>query len=269
MVATAHDASPAKAPPPLLELRGVSKRFGSNVVLDDLSLSIERHKTTVMLGPSGTGKSVLLKLVVGLLRPDRGEIRFDGARTDVLSESGLRPIRRRIGFLFQLSALFDSMTIAENLEFPLREHTSMRRAERRGRIAEALRRVDLPGIEGKFPGELSGGQQKRAALARAIMLEPELLLYDEPTTGLDPIRAAGINTLINSLREELGTTSIVVTHDLESATTVGDRIIMLRRGRLIADGTMDDLRQHDDESVRAFMEGHAEEPEPTGARGDA
>lgn len=242
---------------PILTLRGVGKSFGAQVVLRDLNLDVVRGDNIVILGPSGTGKSVLLKLIVGLLRPDAGEIIFDGARIDQLSERALGPIRRKIGFLFQLSALFDSMTIRENLEFPLREHTSLTRTERRRRVQGALERVDLHDVERKHPAELSGGQQKRAALARAIILEPELMLYDEPTTGLDPIRADGINRLIRRLQVDLGVTGMVVTHDLASAAAVGDRVVMLDEGHVIADGSIEQLRHHEDERVRRFMAGES------------
>ncbi len=252
-MAAAHEHDPG----PILTLSGVRKSFGSQVVLRDVSMDFRRSDTTVILGPSGTGKSVLLKLIVGLLRPDRGEIRFGPDRVDQLSESALGRIRKKIGFLFQLSALFDSMTIGENLDFPLREHTSLRRDARRRKVRAALERVDLHEVERKFPAQLSGGQQKRAALARAIILEPELMLYDEPTTGLDPVRADGINRLIRRLQIELGVTGIVVTHDLVSAKAVADRVIMLDAGRIAADGQLSDLHTHPDPHVQRFMRGES------------
>lgn len=178
-----------------------------------------------------------------------------------LNNNGLRALRRRVGYVFQLSALFDSMTVRENLEFPLSEHTNASRSERRDRVAEALELVDMAGFEGRRPGELSGGQQRRVALARAIVLKPALMLYDEPTTGLDPVRAAGINDLINKLQSELGVTSIVVTHDIISAQAVGDRMVLLRNGGIAADGSLDDLRRSSDPHVRNFLAGRYEPDE--------
>ncbi len=238
-----------------VRLVDVHKSFGEQVVLRGITLAIERGRNTVILGPSGSGKSVLLRHVVGLERPDRGEVHFEGQRIDRLRESQLRRIRGRMGFLFQLSALFDSMTIAENLAFPLREHTRLDGSERRRLIRETLDLVDLAGVENKFPAELSGGQQKRAALARAIMLRPTLMLYDEPTTGLDPERAAGINAMIRRLQRELGVTGIVVTHDIDSARWVGDRIVMLRDGVLVADGTFSEVAASPDPRVTRFLDG--------------
>ena len=240
---------------PLVRLEGLCKAFNDLTVLDDLTLDIEPHKTTVILGPSGSGKSVLLKHIVGLLRPDGGKVYFEGERIDDLRDHKLDPVRRRIGFLFQLSALFDSMTIEENLAFPLAQHTNQSKRERRERVARALDLVDLQGTQKKLPAQLSGGQQKRAALARAIFLEPDLILYDEPTTGLDPIRAAEIDDLINKLKRELNVTSIVVTHDLASANHVADRIVLLYNGKLIADAWPAALHASDDPRVQSFLSG--------------
>jgi len=238
---------------PLLRFTGLCKSFGPLTVLEGLDLDVRRGETTVVLGPSGSGKSVLLKHAVGLLRPDAGEVHFDGQRVDHLREHDWWPIRRRIGFLFQMAALFDSMSVLENLTFPLREHTDMARRERYAAASRALERVDLEGVERKSPSELSGGQRKRVGLARAIILEPELILYDEPTTGLDPLRAAGIDALINKMKRELGVTSLVVTHDLGSASRLADRAVLLWDGRVRADGTLDDLQRSDDPVVHAFM----------------
>lgn len=248
---------------PIVRLEGVSKAFGDLVVLDDITLHIERSKTTVILGPSGSGKSVLLKHIVGLLRPDNGSVYFESTRINTLRDHKLSDIRKRIGFLFQLSALFDSMTIEENLEFPLVEHSSMNRSERRERVDRALELVDLRGTQRKLPAQLSGGQQKRAALARAIILEPDLILYDEPTTGLDPIRAAEIDELINKLKRELNITSIVVTHDLASANHVSDRTVLLYQGKMIADASPSDLQQSADPRVQAFLSGDASLLDPS------
>lgn len=246
---------PAPPAPPIIRLVGVHKSFGPQTVLDGLSLDITPAQTTVILGPSGFGTSVMLKHIVGLLKPDVGEIYFDGRRTDTLRESELRPVRLQIGLLFQMSALFDSMSVAENIAFPLIEHTALTPAERRQKIARALETVDLAGVEEKLPSQLSGGQRKRVALARAVVLEPRVVLYDEPTTGLDPIRSDGINELIIKLKREMGVTSLVVTHDLVSAKKVADRVVMLLGGKVAADGTYADLERSPDPRVQHFVAG--------------
>lgn len=245
----------------LIELRNVHKRFGRLVVLDGVNLSIEAGKTLVVLGASGTGKSVLLKHIVGLLRPDSGEVWFDGQEIDALPERQLMRIRQRFGFLFQMGALFDSLNVEDNVAFPLQEHTRKSAAEIAKIVERRLEMVGLPGIGKKMPSELSGGQRKRVALARAIALDPQVILYDEPTTGLDPVRSDVINELIMKLKRELGVTSIVVTHDMNSAFKVADRIVMLHEGKLIVDGTPEAIRQSDNPRVRGFVRGEAE-PEP-------
>lgn len=242
-------------PAPIIRLIDVHKSFGPQTVLNGVSLDIPTAKTTVVLGPSGTGKSVMLKLIVGLLKPDRGEIWFDGRRIDNLKERDLAEIRLQIGLLFQMGALFDSMTVEENIAFPLDEHRHLSESERTTRITKALAMVDMAGVQKKLPSQLSGGQRKRIALARAVVLEPRVVLYDEPTTGLDPVRSDGINELVIKLKNTLGVTSLVVTHDLTSARKVADRVIMLYGGRVIADGTFDQLQAHDDERVRHFFKG--------------
>ncbi|MFQ5411747.1 MAG: ABC transporter ATP-binding protein [Phycisphaerae bacterium] len=243
---------------PLIALSDVRKRFGALRVLDGVSLSLEHGRTTVVIGESGTGKSVLLKHIVGLLRPDAGEVSFAGRRIDGLSEQELVPIRRRIGFLFQLGALFDSMTVGENVGFPLAEHTGKSERETQAAVAEKLKMVGLDGLQSRRPGELSGGQKKRVALARAIALDPEVVLYDEPTTGLDPVRADVINELILKLKHELHVTGVVVTHDMTSAYKVGDRIVMLHQGRIIADAGPEWFKTCDDPVVRRFVDGRAD-----------
>jgi phospholipid/cholesterol/gamma-HCH transport system ATP-binding protein len=242
----------------IVEFRKVSKRFGHLEVLRGVDLNLERGKTTVVLGESGTGKSVLLKHMVGLLCPDSGEIYFDGQRVDNLPEKAWVPIRTRFGFLFQMSALFDSLTAGQNVAFPLREHTDLSDEEIEKRVGQKLALMGLDGVQWKRPAELSGGQRKRVALARAIALDPEVILYDEPTTGLDPIRSDSINDLILKLKNELGVTSVVVTHDLTSAFKVADRILMLHHGEFIADGTPDDFRNSDNPHVRRFVAGDAD-----------
>jgi phospholipid/cholesterol/gamma-HCH transport system ATP-binding protein len=256
-------------PPPLIELRDVHRRFDALVVLNGVSLSIQPGQSIVIIGASGSGKSVLLKHMVGLLRPDRGQVFFDGQRIDHLPERKLMRIRRRFGFLFQLGALFDSLSVAQNIAFPLLEHSSQSAAQVRQTVARKLALVGLDAFEDKMPGELSGGQRKRVALARAIAMDPEVILYDEPTTGLDPIRADVINSLIIRLKRELGMASVVVTHDMNSAFRVADRVVMLHDGRFIFDGTPAQVQQSTDPVVRRFVAGEADERELAAIRAPA
>ena len=245
----------------LIELRHIYKRFGWLEVLNDVSLQIEKGKCLVILGASGSGKSVMLKHIVGLLKPDRGEVWFAGQRIDILSERELMKVRERIGFLFQQGALFDSDNVMKNVGFPLMEHTDKRPEEIAEIVNHKLRMVGLPDIGKKMPAELSGGQRKRVALARAIALDPEVILYDEPTTGLDPIRSDVINELIIKLQNHLHVTSVVVTHDMNSAFKVADRLVMLYEGKLIFDGTPDEIRATKNEVVKRFVLGEASEEE--------
>src|SRR6185369_8701681 len=226
----------------LIELRNVSKRFGRLVVLNGVTLNIEQGQSLVVIGASGTGKSVLLKHIVGLLKPDSGEVWFDGNRVDQMPERDLMDLRQRVGLLFQMGALFDSLDVCDNLAFPLVEHTRKSHDEIREVVAAKLEMVGLPHFERKMPAQLSGGQRKRVALARAIALDPEVILYDEPTTGLDPVRSDVINQLILKLQRELKVTSITVTHDMASAFKVADRIVMLHEGKLIFDGTPEEVK---------------------------
>lgn len=244
---------------PIIELRNVSKRFGPLTVLDGINLSLRRGDTTVVIGESGTGKSVLLKHIIGILRPDAGEVWFEGHRVDQMDEQALVPLRRRMGFLFQMSALFDSMSVGENVGFPLTEHSELGPARVREIVAEKLKMVGLSGLEDRRPGQISGGQKKRVALARAIALDPEVVFYDEPTTGLDPVRADVINELILKLKRELHVTNVVVTHDMNSAFKVGDRIVMLSHGKIIADERPEWFRTCEDPRVRRFVDGMADE----------
>ena len=245
----------------LIDLKHVYKRFGRLVVLHDLSLAINAGQCLVVIGASGTGKSVMLKHIVALLRPDAGEVWFDGKRIDSLPERALVPIRTRFGFLFQMGALFDSLTVTENIAFPLIEHTHKPRDEVDRIVQTKLRLVGLPDAGAKMPAELSGGQRKRVALARAIAMDPEVILYDEPTTGLDPIRADVINELIIKLQRELKVTSIVVTHDMNSAFKIADRIVMLHEGHIVFDGTPDEIRKSEQDVVKRFVQGEASETE--------
>lgn len=251
---------------PLIELKNLHKRFGRLIVLDGVSLRVEKGESLVILGASGSGKSVILKHLVGLLKPDRGEVWFDNNRIDTLSESKLMEVRTRIGFLFQMGALFDSMTVAENVAFPLIEHTRKNTEEIQQTVLQKLRQIGLPDVGPKMPSELSGGQRKRVALARAIALDPEVIVYDEPTTGLDPIRSDVINELILKLQRELKVTSIVVTHDMNSAFKVGNRIVMLHEGKIIEDGPPAIYKDSKNDIVRRFVAGEADERELAGLR---
>ncbi|MHC4947821.1 MAG: ABC transporter ATP-binding protein [Planctomycetota bacterium] len=250
------------APPPatassIVRLVRLRKSFERQRVLRTLSLEFARGRTTVVLGPSGCGKSVMLKHIVGLLKPDSGEVWFEQTRVDTMSERRLGPIRRQFGFLFQQSALFDSMTVRANVAFPLLEHTDLGPDEREHRVRQVTRMVGLSDTLDKMPADLSGGQRKRIALARSIVLEPKVILYDEPTTGLDPIRADVINELILKLQGELDVTSIVVTHDLASAFKVADSMVMLYDGRVVMDGLPDDFRTSEEPVVQRFLNGEA------------
>jgi phospholipid/cholesterol/gamma-HCH transport system ATP-binding protein len=243
---------------PIIRLVDLHKSFGALRVLDGIDLEVERGRSTVIIGPSGSGKSVLLKHIVGLIRPDSGEVWFEGQRIDRLSDPELVETRKRLGFLFQLGALFDSMNVGDNVRFPLVQHAKLSEEEMRERCASVLKIVGLEGVEQKMPSNLSGGQRKRVALARAVVLQPDVVLYDEPTTGLDPMRADVINELIRALGRQLGITSVVVTHDMASANKVGDRIVMLYGGKLIADGDPEQLRRHPNDLVQRFIHGEAE-----------
>jgi len=246
----------------ILVALNVSKRFGGKVVLDNISLAIEEGKTTVIIGPSGCGKTVFMKHLIVLERPDDGQVLYRGQRIDNLRESKLVSIRRKFGFCFQMGALFDSITVYENIIFPLRQHytiTDWKVVDEM--VKQKLAMVGMDGFQNYFPANLSGGQRKRVALARAIALNPEIILYDEPTTGLDPITSDVINELILKLKRELYVTSVVVTHDMRSAYKIGDRIIMLHHGKIIADGDADHIRDHPNDIVQQFIQGRVSEAE--------
>lgn len=241
----------------IIVLKNVTKKFGGNVVLKDISLDIQKGKTTVIIGPSGCGKTVLIKHMIVLVRPTNGEVYFKGQRIDNLDEDELNAIRSHFGFLFQSGALFDSLTVEENVMFPIRQfyNKNLDLAAERKTVKAKLALVGLDGFQKYLPSQLSGGQRKRVALARAIALNPEVILYDEPTTGLDPIRSDVINELILKLRTELGLTSIAVTHDMTSVYKISDRIIMLHDGKILADGDADYIRNHSDPVVQKFITG--------------
>ncbi len=244
----------------MIEIRGLSKRFGKKVVLDGLDLTVPRGKNTVVIGGSGTGKSVLIKCVVGLLRPDAGEIRIDGEDVTKMDERELVRVRRKFGMLFQGAALFDSLNVGDNVAFALRRLKLYPERQIREVVEEKLSMVGLRDIQRLMPAELSGGMKKRVGLARAIAAEPDFLLYDEPTTGLDPIMADVINDLIVSLRESLGVTSISITHDMASAYKIADYIAMLYKGRIVEVGTPAEIRGTSNPVVRQFIEGRAQGP---------
>lgn len=238
-----------------IELRGIHKAFGPKRVLTGVDLDVREGETMAVIGYSGTGKSVLLKTVVGLLQPDRGTVEVDGQRVGEMTPEELTVMRRRIGYVFQFAALFDSMTIAENVEMGLVRMPDVGRDEIDERVERSLAAVGLEGYGDRLPSELSGGQKKRAGLARAIAIRPKYLLYDEPTTGLDPVTTTVIDELIRKMDEELGVTSVVITHDMTSAGRVADRIAMLYDGTIRWVGTPDELQATDDRVVRAFVEG--------------
>jgi phospholipid/cholesterol/gamma-HCH transport system ATP-binding protein len=240
-----------------IRLEHVAKQFGRHRVFKDLSLSFVRGQTTVVMGSSGVGKSVMLKLILGLQKPDRGRLFIDGTEITHLTERQLIPLRMRFGMVFQGAALFDFLTVFENVAFALREHKHLPEDEIRRIVAAKLALVDMAGTEDLLPENLSGGMRKRVGLARALAMDPEVILYDEPTTGLDPVTADTINELILRCQRELKTTGLVVTHDMASAFKVGDRLIMLYEGEAIADGAPDDIRNHPDIRVQRFIHGDA------------
>jgi phospholipid/cholesterol/gamma-HCH transport system ATP-binding protein len=239
----------------MIEVRELRKSFGSHTVLDGVSFSIEEGETLVIIGASGGGKSVLLKHIIGLISPDSGEVWIHGQEITQLNERQLMPVRRRFGMVFQGAALFDSLTVAENVGFLLRREARLSATEISERVKRALEMVDLPGTEDKKPAELSGGMRKRVGLARVIVYQPEIVLYDEPTTGLDPIVSDSIDQLMMRVCSSLKVTSVVVTHDMRSARRVGQRIMLLHNGRIHASGTPEEIFQSTDPVVHRFVNG--------------
>jgi phospholipid/cholesterol/gamma-HCH transport system ATP-binding protein len=263
------DASPSPAASgPIIELIDVTMRFRQQTVLRDLTLRIEKGETVCVIGESGCGKTVLLKLIIALLRPTRGVVRFDGRDLAALTDAELNKTRLRFGFLFQMAALFDSLTIYDNVAFGPREHKLYDEETLKQVVSERLQEVGLPsGLEQKKPAELSGGQRKRVGMARALALNPEVMLYDEPTTGLDPIMSDVINELIMQTQHTMKTTGVVVTHDMKTVTKVADRVVMLYplarlepgASQVLYDGPPDALEDHEDPRVRQFVRGEAGE----------
>ena len=243
----------------LYEIRGLTKRYGDRVVLDGLDFDILRGECLVILGRSGSGKSVTLRQLNGLERPDGGSVVFDGTDLAGLEERELFPFRRRIATLFQSGALFDSMNVYENVAFPLRQHTGLSEAEIGERVTHKLGLVHLKDVEGKMPSDLSGGMKKRVALARSLALDPEVVLFDEPTTGLDPMTSATIGTLIGSIQKELGVTSVVVTHDLALARRVGDRLAFLDDAKLAFVGDWAEADKSGNSHLADFLAGREDE----------
>jgi phospholipid/cholesterol/gamma-HCH transport system ATP-binding protein len=239
----------------MIEARDLRKAFGTHQILDGVSFKIERGESVVIIGRSGGGKSVLLKQLVGLLKPDSGQVLIEGEDIVPMNERSLLRVRAKFGVLFQGAALFDSMTVAENIAFPFRQRKDLSPADISKKVSDALEVVELPGTQNKKPSELSGGMRKRVGLARAIVYQPEIVLYDEPTTGLDPIVSDSIDKLIIRVRDQLNVTCIVVTHDMRSARRVGNRILMLHDKRIYASGTPDDIFSSQDPIVRRFIDG--------------
>jgi phospholipid/cholesterol/gamma-HCH transport system ATP-binding protein len=255
---------------PLIELIGVEKAFGSNRVLRGVDVELRRGEIMTLLGGSGSGKSVILKHMVGLLRADAGQILIDGRDVTSLAEREWVELRKRIAYIFQGAALFDSLSVLENVAYGLREHLALSEAETRGRVAECLAAVGLEGVEDRMPAELSGGMRKRVAVARGIALEPEAILYDEPTTGLDPANSKRVGQLIVRLREQLDVTSVIVTHDLDLCFSISDRVALLGRGRILAVGTAEEVRASPLPEVQEFLSGDLDAArEPWSGDGEA
>ncbi|WP_050727488.1 ABC transporter ATP-binding protein [Vulgatibacter incomptus] len=239
----------------MIEVIDLHKSFAENHVLRGVNLSVEEGTTVVILGSSGSGKSVLMKHIIGLLHPDSGRVLVDGEEISKLSGRDLNRVRRKFGMVFQFSALFDSMTVFENVAFPLREHQhELSESQIREVVDEKLRLVDLDGVDRKMPAELSGGMRKRVALARAIARDPKIVLYDEPTTGLDPITTESVNEMIENARDRLGVTSLVISHDIPSAFRVADRIAVLHHGKIVEFLPPDELRESEHPHVRTFLQ---------------
>lgn len=237
-----------------IELKDLRKSFGEQMVLNGIELAVDSGETVTVIGRSGTGKSVLLKLLIGLEKPDSGSIRIEGREITGLSDQDLNEIRKKVGFLFQQAALYDSMTIEQNVEFPLKRHTQLSAEERNRRAEELLKSVGMDSDLDKLPAQLSGGMKKRAGLARALALDPEIVIFDEPTAGLDPVTSAEISELIVDLKKTHKITSIVVTHDISSARRITDRVVMLDKGAIVEQGTFEELEKSKNPVVTRFLQ---------------
>ncbi|MBI5894178.1 MAG: ABC transporter ATP-binding protein [Deltaproteobacteria bacterium] len=244
----------------MIKINELKKSFNNKKVLDGINLDVEQGKITVIIGRSGEGKSVLIKHIIGLLKPDEGNIMLDGEELTAMDEKELNNIRKRFGMLFQGAALFDSMTVAENVGFPLREHTDKHEDEIMDIVRDKLKRVGLVGVEDMMPADLSGGMKKRVGLARAIAMDPEIVLFDEPTTGLDPIMSDSIAHLMLETQKDLKTTYIAITHDIALTYKIADKVAMLHEGRIIETGTVDEIKATINPVLRQFIEGRAEGP---------
>ena len=244
----------------MINLVDIHKSYGNNVVLNGLNLFIEVGRVTVIIGQSGGGKSVLLKHMIGLIRPDKGKVEIDGQDITAFNERQLNEIRKRFGMLFQEAALFDSMTVGQNVAFPLIEHTKLPKSTIREIVSEKLAHVGLRGVEDKMPSELSGGMKKRVGLARAIALEPEIILFDEPTTGLDPIMADAIDQLIVDIQSRLNVTCVVISHDITGTFKIAHKIAMLYQGKIIEYGTPEEIKNGRNPILKQFLEGKMEGP---------
>jgi phospholipid/cholesterol/gamma-HCH transport system ATP-binding protein len=245
---------------PLIQLQHLYKSFDGRQVLRDMSIDVERGESLVIVGGSGSGKSVTLKHIIGLLKPDRGHVIVDGADFTTMTDVELNQFRRRFGMSFQEGALFDSMSVYENIAFPLRRHTKMTEREIRERVEECLEDVHLHGVEKKRPSELSGGMRRRVGFARAISLKPEILLFDEPTTGLDPVISDVVAELIIEMDQKLGSTAVTITHDMKVAFKIADRVAMLYQGQIIEEGTPEEFQRSANPIVQQFIEGRAQGP---------
>ena len=244
----------------MIELKNIHKSYGDKHVLRGADLEVKKGESVVVIGGSGSGKSVLIKHIIGLIRPDQGTVKIDSTDISTLDEDGLSEIRKKFGMLFQAAALFDSMKVWENVGFGLKRHTKLTAAEIKDIAVQKLKMVGLVNVADLMPSELSGGMRKRVGLARAIAMEPDILLYDEPTTGLDPIMADAINKLIIKMREKLDITSVTITHDMKSAYKIADTIAMLYNGVIIETGSPHEIENSSNEIVRQFVEGRAEGP---------
>jgi len=249
----------------MIRLENIYKSFGSQKVLNGYSIHVRKGENFVVLGPSGTGKSVTLKHIVGILKPDSGRVFVDGVDITHCDRAGLYRVRRKVAYLFQSGALINWMTVGQNVELPLKEHTRLSPAEIRSRAEKYLKDLEMLEAYDKLPADISGGMRKRAALARVLVQEPRIILYDEPTSGLDPVMTNNIGRLIRDVQQRFNVTSIIVTHDLHSAFFVGDRIGMLHRGRNIFTGTPDELQASDHPVVEAFLKGEPLDPEDEGS----